>query len=91
MVAMVGFVGREAELRRLEALLDEVRAGRRADAGLAVLLRGRRRIGKSRLASEFVQRSGLPSMYFQAARNAPPAQELRAVAEAISTQSAGAM
>ena len=57
--------------------------GRRADAGVALLLRGRRRVGKSRLVTEFAQATGLPQVYFQAARGAPPAQELDLFAQAI--------
>lgn len=48
-----------------------------------MLLRGRRRVGKSRLASEFVDRADVPSVYFQAARGAPAAQELAEFAQAI--------
>jgi uncharacterized protein len=77
------FVGRTTELGRLEALLDTVRRGGRADAGVAVLLRGRRRMGKSRLVEEFVRRSGCPSVHFQAARGAAPGEELQEFAAAI--------
>lgn len=80
---MAGFVGRTHELRELTAHLDIVRAGGRADAGVAVLLRGRRRIGKSRLATELIKRSAIPSVYFQAARNAPAPDEFALFAEAI--------
>ncbi len=82
---MAGFVGREAELAELASQLDVVRSGRRADSGVAVLLRGRRRVGKSRLVTELVQRAGLPSVYFQAARGAPLGDELAALAEAVAT------
>ncbi len=81
----MGFVGREVELDELAGLLAIVRAGRRADKGVAVLLRGRRRVGKSRLVTEFIERSGLPSVYFQAARGAPVRDELAAFASAIAT------
>lgn len=81
----MAFVGRARELAGLDVQLDIVRQGRRADKGAAVLLRGRRRVGKSRLVSEFVARSGVPSVYFQAARGAPPAQELALFAEAVAT------
>ena len=36
--------------------------------GQAILLRGRRRVGKSALVTEFVRRSGVPSVYFAAAK-----------------------
>lgn len=81
----MGFVGRSRELRELEGQLDVVRAGTRADAGVAVLIRGRRRVGKSRLVAELVERSGLPSVTFQAAKGSPPVQELALLAETIAT------
>ena len=81
------FVGRTAELAALQRELDVVMAGGRADRGRAVLLRGRRRVGKSRLVSEFVQRSGLPYVWFQAARHAPPEQELALIAETVAGSS----
>jgi AAA+ ATPase superfamily predicted ATPase len=39
------------------------RAGR---PGRAVLMRGRRRVGKSRLVEEFIERAGVPSLFFTA-------------------------
>lgn len=81
----MGFVGRERELGELETMLATVRRGGRADAGTAVLLRGRRRVGKSRLATELIRRSGPPSVYFQAARHAPVEDELALLAEQIAT------
>ena len=77
------FVGRQRELDELARLLEDVRRGRRDDRGVAVLLRGRRRVGKSRLVTELIARVGLPSVYFQAARGADPAQELAQFADAI--------
>lgn len=43
--------------------------------GRCLLLRGRRRVGKSRLVEVFAERSGVPSMYFTAS-GAAPALEL---------------
>lgn len=83
----MSFVGRGRELRDLDRLLHVVVEGRRADRGVALLLRGRRRVGKSRLVSEFITRSGLPSVYFQAARGAPPGQELDLLAQAVAASS----
>ncbi|MFC8801218.1 ATP-binding protein [Streptomyces griseoincarnatus] len=77
------FVGRTRELADLDRLLDAVRRGRRADRGTAVLLRGRRRVGKSRLATEFAERAGVPTAYFQAARYAPTEQELLRLLESV--------
>jgi uncharacterized protein len=79
----VAFVGRQAELGELGFLLEAVRKGGRADRGVALLLRGRRRVGKSRLVTEFVERSGLPSVYFQAARGAQPMAEYAELARQI--------
>ena len=80
---MSDFVGRAPELARLTRLLTEIStragSGRTHDVGAAVLLRGRRRVGKSRLVSELISRAGLPSVYFQAARGADPATELQAL------------
>ncbi|GII80656.1 ArsR family transcriptional regulator [Sphaerisporangium rufum] len=73
---MPEFVGREAELRALDGLLTRVKsAAGGSRPGVCVLMRGRRRIGKSALAEEFVGRSGLPHLYFTAAR-ASAEQEL---------------
>lgn len=77
------FVGRTRELAALTRQLDLVRAGTWADRGAAVLLRGRRRVGKSRLVAELVERSGLPSVTFQAAKGAPVERELGLLAEAV--------
>ena len=79
----MGFVGRRRELAELDSHLETVRRGRRADPGVAVMLRGRRRVGKSRMVSEFLQRSGVPYVYFQAARGAPAEQELALFAAAL--------
>jgi AAA+ ATPase superfamily predicted ATPase len=77
------FVGRTRELTELDRLLDAVRHGRRADRGTSVLLRGRRRVGKSRLATEFAERADVPTVYFQAARYAPTEQELLRLLESV--------
>lgn len=79
----MGFVGRVRELEQLQEQLQVVIEGRRADAGVALLLRGRRRVGKSSLVTQFARLSGLPHVYFQAARSAPPAQELDLFAQAV--------
>lgn len=61
------FIGRTRELALLQRSLERVRAGGRAGrAGRAVLIRGRRRVGKSRLAEEFVERGAVPYLYFTA-------------------------
>lgn len=64
---MNGFVGRREELGLLDDLLIPVRTGGRSGRpGRAVLTRGRRRVGKSRLVEEFLERSGLPHVFFTA-------------------------
>ncbi|MEU3282865.1 ATP-binding protein [Streptomyces antibioticus] len=64
---MNGFIGRGRELGLLEDLLAPVRSGGRGGRpGRAVLIRGRRRVGKSRLVEEFVERAGLPHVFFTA-------------------------
>lgn len=79
------FIGRRRELAELNTLFETVRKGGRGDKGIAVLLRGRRRVGKSRLVTEFVARSSAPHVYFQAARRAPAQQELNSLADAVAT------
>ncbi|GGK73639.1 ATPase [Sphaerisporangium melleum] len=73
---MTEFVGRDEEIAALRRMLNRVTGAiGQARPGQCVLMRGRRRIGKSALAEEFVRRSGLPSLYFTAAR-ASAEQEL---------------
>ena len=61
------FVGRRAELSLLAKRVDHVtRTGR----GLAVAVRGRRQVGKSRLVQEVCTRSGLPYLFFTAVKGA---------------------
>ena len=75
-----GFVGRQRELAQLNGLLDQVRTGGRTGRpGRAVLIRGRRRVGKSRLVEEFAQRSGLPHVFFTAT-GMPRGEELASFA-----------
>jgi uncharacterized protein len=70
-----GFMGRAQELARLDALLARVAHPQRDLPGVAVLLRGRRRVGKSRLVQVFCARAGVPSVYFQASQGADPTTE----------------
>ncbi len=82
MSAPGGFVGRGAELATLDSMLAKVAAGGRAGRpGRATLMRGRRRVGKSRLAEEFVERAGVPYLFFTASAQ-PVAAELRLFVEA---------
>ena len=78
-----GFVGRQHQLAQLGDLLDRVRAGGRTGRpGRAVLIRGRRRVGKSRLVEEFAQRAALPHVFFTAT-GAPRADELASFATEV--------
>lgn len=81
----MAFVGRSRELADLQRFLRAVRdPGGRDDRGQALLVRGRRRIGKSRLVEEFVTRSGLPSVTFQSARGSGADVELAELMQAVS-------
>ncbi|THA70381.1 ATP-binding protein [Streptomyces sp. A0958] len=62
------FKGRSADLDQLARQLGLVVGGTGATRGQAVILTGRRRVGKSRLVQEFCDRSGLPYALFQATR-----------------------
>lgn len=73
------FVGRENELRLLDKILARAT---RADAksGQALLIRGRRRVGKSRLVEQFLERAQVPYLFF-AATGRPIRDELRLFAD----------
>jgi uncharacterized protein len=76
---MATFVGRDAEIKTLERELDEVRSTKR---GRLVWMRGRRRVGKSRLAQELCDRSGARYCFYQAPRR-PRQDALADFAEAV--------
>jgi hypothetical protein len=78
-----GFVGRSAELARLSGMLDQVDDPARDLPGIAVMLRGRRRVGKSRLVEVFCERSGAPFVFFQANKGASSAAGRAAFAAAV--------
>lgn len=64
---MAAFVGRRRELGLLGGLLDEVREQAGATRpGKCVIVRGRRRIGKSALVEEFIERQAVPSVFYTA-------------------------
>jgi AAA+ ATPase superfamily predicted ATPase len=66
---MSGFIGRQEQLSALNALLEQVRADiGTASPGKCLLMRGRRRVGKSRLAEVFVGSTRAPALYFTASR-----------------------
>jgi uncharacterized protein len=65
---MVEFFGRRHELSMLGDMLETVRAGVGAwKPGKCIMLRGRRRMGKSSLVEHFAQTVKVPSMYYTAA------------------------
>lgn len=82
------FIGRAAELAWLDGELNLVRqAGSRA--GRCVLLRGRRRVGKSRLIETFIKHAGVPSLYYTAAGVTPIAERIDFVREALDSDLPG--
>ncbi len=60
------FVGRESYLAQLAEELDVVRT---EGVGRFVSMRGRRRVGKSRLVEEFVHAAGMPHVFYTATRD----------------------
>lgn len=72
---MAEFRGRTRDLALLDRQLRLVRDGSGGTAGRAVIITGRRRVGKSRLVQEFCDRSGLPYVVFQASRHRNPVAE----------------
>lgn len=74
------FVGREDQLSVLRTLLERVRSDDDRKPGRALLVRGRRRVGKSRLVEEFVETCGTPHVFYAAAGR-PVREELRLFAE----------
>lgn len=80
-----GFVGRTRELALLNSLLTTVETGGRSGRpGKALLLRGRRRVGKSRLVEEFAVRSGQPHVFFTAVGGSAT-HDLTGFAETLAT------
>ncbi|WP_103529371.1 ATP-binding protein, partial [Streptomyces sp. SM12] len=69
------FRGRTGDLGRLAREYRKVADGSGSTAGRAVVVTGRRRVGKSRLAQEFCDRSGAPYVVFQATRGRNPDAE----------------
>jgi AAA+ ATPase superfamily predicted ATPase len=82
----VVFVGRTAQLARLDAFLQRVRTDQDSKPGQALLIRGRRRVGKSRLVEEFIGQAGVPCLFF-AASGRPVRDELRLFAQEATTSS----
>lgn len=74
-----GFVGRR---REIEALTAALRTVRETGRGQLVVIRGRRRVGKSWLVEEFLLRNRLPNVFFTATRGAAD-DDLGRFAEAL--------
>lgn len=80
---MADFVGRVRELGLLQEELERVRSGVGGQRpGCCLLLRGRRRVGKSRLVETFVERAGVPSLFFTATGAGTDAELLRLAEDA---------
>ncbi|WP_030911847.1 ATP-binding protein [Streptosporangium amethystogenes] len=77
------FTGRAFDLDQLDAQLRLATEGRGGTRGRAVIITGRRRVGKSRLVQEFCDRSGLPYVVFQATRGRSPVAERNDFAETV--------
>ncbi|WP_327047622.1 AAA family ATPase [Microbispora sp. NBC_01189] len=69
------FKGRAGDLELLDGQLRQVAEGQGGTRGRAVIMMGRRRVGKSRLVQEFCDRSGVPYVVFQATRGRNPVTE----------------
>ncbi len=77
---MSEFIGRQTQLATLGGLAARVGDDRGGRPGKALLIRGRRRVGKSRLVEEFLERTGVPHLYFTASTRTT-AEELRLFGE----------
>src|SRR6185437_7605804 len=71
--------GRPGDRRRDLGLEDPPAAGVTASgAGTALVIRGRRQVGKSRLAQEFCDRAGVPYLFYTATGGASPVEAITA-------------
>jgi AAA+ ATPase superfamily predicted ATPase len=82
---MAGFIGRQTQLDELDQILKKVASGQ-DKPGAALLIRGRRRVGKSRLVEEFLEHSGVPHVFFTASTRTT-AEELQLFAQAVISSS----
>jgi uncharacterized protein len=79
------FIGRDRELRVLQEALGGVGADvGSARPGQCILMRGRRRVGKSSLVEEFLRLAEVPSLFFTAAGGSAEA-ELAELFDAVAT------
>jgi hypothetical protein len=70
-----GFVGRDAELALLRKRLDRTA---QTGSGVALAIRGRRQVGKSRLVQEFCDEARVPYFYFTATKGASAVEAVAA-------------
>lgn len=77
------FKGRTRDLDRIAGQLELVSSGRASTHGKALILTGRRRVGKSRLVQEFCDRSGAPYVIFQATKGRSATSERADLIEAV--------
>lgn len=81
---MDAFIGRAREIAALDRMVHRMgRGGPGGRPGKAVLIRGRRRVGKSRLVEEFIDRAGLLSVFFTASAQSTAESDLRLFMEAV--------
>lgn len=70
---MPGFAGRKPELALLRKRLARVEA---SGTGTALVIRGRRQVGKSRLVQEFCDQAGVPYLFYTATKGASPVEAI---------------
>ncbi|MDF6043452.1 ATP-binding protein [Streptomyces sp. JH14] len=79
------FIGRDRELNVLRNAFREVgEAAGSANPGQCILMRGRRRVGKSSLVEEFLRRTEAPNLFFTAAGGSAE-DELTELLDAVAT------
>jgi uncharacterized protein len=78
------FVGRKSELSLLHKRLARVTM---SGAGTALVIRGRRQVGKSRLAQEFCDRAEVPYLFYAATKGASPVEAITAFLAELSNSS----
>jgi AAA+ ATPase superfamily predicted ATPase len=86
-MASTEFIGRAAELALLSKRLDRVTT---SGSGAALAIRGRRQVGKSRLAQEFCDRAGAPYLFFAATKGASPVEAVSAFSATLKDSSLAA-
>ena len=79
-----GFVGRESELGLLGKRLARIEG---SGVGAALVIRGRRQVGKSRLAQEFCDRADVPHLFYAATKGASPVEAISSLMTELSSSS----